>query len=62
MRMVERLFQFIHASRARDWHLYLFAAEELCVDITSVDRLKYRRLLPVYIIDMKHLDVYLIQQ
>ena len=58
MRMVERFFQFIHATRARDWLLYLSAAEELCVDITSMDRLKYRRLLPVYIADMKHLDVF----
>ena len=58
MRMVERLFQFIHATRARDWILYLSAAEELCVDITSMDRLKYRRFLPVYIADMKHLDVF----
>ena len=58
MRMVERLFQFIHTTRARDWHFYLSADEELYVDITSMDRLKYRRLLPVYMADMKHLDVF----
>ena len=58
MRMVKRSFQSIHATRTRDWHLYLSVDEELCVDITSMDRLKYRRLLPVYIADVKHLDVF----
>ena len=58
MRMVECLIQFFHATQARDWYLYLSAADVLCVDITSMDCLKYRRLLPVYIAHMKHLDVF----
>ena len=52
MRMVERLLIFIHASRSRNWELHLCSTEELVRDITSMDRIKYRRMLPVYLAEM----------
>ena len=52
MRMVERLLIFIHASRSRNWELHLSSTEELVRDITSMDRIKYRRMLPVYLAEM----------
>ena len=50
--MVERLLIFIHASRSRNWELHLSSTEELVRDITSMDRIKYRRMLPVYLAEM----------
>ena len=56
MRMVERLLLFIHASRSRNWKLHLSTTEELMRDITSMDRIKYRRMLPVYLAEMYALE------
>ena len=56
MRMVERLLLFIHASRERDWILHLAAAEDLIKDLVSMDRIHYRRLMPVYIANMRRLE------
>ncbi|ESO84058.1 hypothetical protein LOTGIDRAFT_155372 [Lottia gigantea] len=55
MRMIERLLLFIQATRQRDWKLHLEASTLMCQDICSMDRIKYRRMLPVYIADMKRL-------
>ena len=55
-RMVERLLVFIHASRSGNWSLHLSATEELIQDITSMDRIKYHRLLPVYLAEMHNLQ------
>ena len=56
MRMVERLLLFIHASRSRNWKLHLSTTEELMRDITGMDRIKYRRMLPVYLAEMYALE------
>ena len=47
---------FVRASRSRSWLLHLAATEESIPDITSTDRMKYRRLLPVYIAEMNALE------
>ena len=51
-RMVERLLAFIRATRERDWVLHLNSVNDFIKDITSMDRIKYRRMLPVYLADM----------
>ena len=56
IRMVQRLFTFIEASRARDWLLHLSAAEDLIQDFTSMNRIKYRRMFAAYIADMTYLQ------
>ena len=55
-RMVERLLVFLHASRPGNWSLHSSATEELIRDITSINRIKYRRLLPVYLAEMHNLQ------
>ena len=52
MRMVERLQSFAYASRNRDWLLHLESGKQLLQDYCSMDRTKYRRLMPVYIANM----------
>ena len=54
--MVERLLTFIYATRSRDWKLHLLAGEMLTKVFCSIDRTKYRRLLSVYIQNMKALE------
>ena len=56
MTMVERLFIFIHATRSHDWKLHLSSTEELMRDISSMDRIKYSRMLPVYLAEMHGLE------
>ena len=53
--MIRRLLLFIEASRVRNWEQHLAAAEDLIPDLAAMNRLKYRRLMPVYIADMYHL-------
>ena len=50
--MVKRLLLFIEASRIRNWEQHLFSAESLIPDLASMNRMKYRRMLPVYISEM----------
>ena len=40
LQMYERLLTFIYASRSRNWELHLKAAENLCQDFCSMDRIK----------------------
>ena len=56
MRMFERLLLFIHATRSRNWALHLSSTEALIQDLESADRIKYGRLLPVYIAEMHALE------
>ena len=56
MRMFERLLLFIHATRSQNWSLHLSAAEDLIPDLLSTDRIKYGRLLPVYLAEMYSLE------
>ena len=53
--MVRRLFLFIEASRIRNWEQHLDAAEDLIPDLAATNRVKYRRMLPVYVAEMRHL-------
>ena len=52
MRMQQMHMLFRHTSRARKWRLHLKACEDLIKDITCMDRIKYLRLLPVYVAEM----------
>ena len=56
MRMFERLLSFIHATRSRNWPLHLSSSEALAEDLESADRIKYGRLMPVYIAEMYALE------
>ena len=56
MNMVERLLLFLQASRMKDWELHLAAGEDLIKDFFSMDRINYRRLMPVYIANMRALE------
>ena len=56
MKMVERLFLFRYAVRSRNWMLHLKSTEDLIGDVISLDRIKYRRMLPVYLAEMKGLQ------
>ena len=56
VRMIERLFSFVEASRTRDWLKHLFAAEALIQDFGSTNRIRYRRMWTVYIADMDSLE------
>ena len=53
MKMVERLLPFRYVTRSDDWLLHLKSTEEIIPDIISMDRIKYRRMSPVYLADMK---------
>ena len=55
MRMIERLLTFIQSTRNGNWQLYLSSLEDMCKDIFSMDRINYKRLLPVYIAEMSGL-------
>ena len=54
--MIEKLFKFIHVLRSRDGFLHLSALKDIISGIMSMDRIKYRRMLPVYLVDMKQLQ------
>ena len=54
--MAIRLLIFIEASRSRDWLLHLSSAQDMLKDLISMDRIKYRRMMAVYIADMKNLE------
>ena len=56
MRMFERLLRFLRATRSRNWPLHLSSSEALAEDLESADRIKYGRLLPVYIAEMYALE------
>eukprot|EP00794_Sanderia_malayensis_P004105 gene4105-4662_t len=56
MNMVERLLLFIQASRMKDWALHLAAGEDLIKDFVIMDRINYRRLMPVYVANMRALE------
>ena len=56
MNMIERLFTFIRAKRSRNWYLYLSALKDIIPDIMSMDRIKYRRVLPVYLGVMNEIE------
>ena len=56
MNMIQRMLMFIHASRSKNWLLHLHATEDLIPDIRSMDRIKYCRLLPIYIAEMYALE------
>ena len=45
--MVKRLLNFIQASRSCNWLLHLKSAEEIMLDFSSMNRMKYRRMWPV---------------
>ena len=53
--MVRRLFLFIEVSRIRNWEQDLDAAEDLIPDLAAMNRVKYRRMLPVYVAEMRRL-------
>ena len=56
MDMVSILLKFIYASRSRDWLLHLAALKEMMPAIIMMDRVKYRRMLSVYLTEMKKLE------
>jgi hypothetical protein len=52
LEMLSYLFDFIYASRARNWDLHLSSLQKMIPGIIMMDRIKYRRWLPVYLADM----------
>ena len=56
MNMVILLLNFIRATRSALWDLHLAALEGFARFVFAFDRLKYARMVPVYISDMKHLQ------
>ena len=58
MKMVERLLLFIHASRSKNWSLHISAGENLVMGFVANDRINYRRIMPVYLAEMRGLEVY----
>ena len=56
IRMVKRLLNFIQASRSRNWSLHLKSSEEMMLNFSSMNRMKYRKMWPVYIADMYDLQ------
>ena len=56
MNMVERLLLFVQASRMKDWALHLAPGEDFIKDLVSMDRINYRRLMPVYTANMRALE------
>ena len=56
MSMVQTLLKFIYASRARNWRMHLSAVKDMLPTIVSMDRIKYRRMLPVYLSDMVNIE------
>ena len=56
MNMVILLLNFIRATRSALWDLHLAALEGFARFVFAFDRLKYARMVPVYISDMKHVQ------
>ena len=56
MNTIQRMLMFIHASSSKNWLLHLHATENLIPDIRSLARIKYCRLLAVYIAEMYALE------
>ena len=54
--MVTVLFEFINASRSRNWLAHLNTLEGIIPYVTSMDRIKCHRMLPVYLSDMRALE------
>ena len=52
LEMLSHIFDFIYASRARDWNLHLSSLQKMMPAIMMMDRVKYRRWIPVYLADM----------
>ena len=53
--MVTVSFEFINASQSRNWLAHLNTAEEFIPYVTAMDRIKYRRMLPIYLSGMRAL-------
>ena len=56
VRMMKRLLNFIQASRSRDWVFDVKSAEEMMLDFSSMNQMKYHRMWPIYIADMYNLQ------
>ena len=56
IKMVEKLFLYIYASRTRKWMLHLATCEELLPMIISTNWRKYRKSLPLYLANMHQLE------
>ena len=56
MNMLMILLKFVYATWSRNWVLYLSSLTELLPGIISIDRIKYRRMLTVYLADMQDLQ------
>ena len=54
--IVSILFDLIYASRARNWIKHLSALTKMMPAIIMMDRIKYRRMMSVYLREMKNLD------
>ena len=54
--MVKILLNFIQASRSRNCLLHLKSAEKMLLDFSSMNRMRYRRVGPVFIADMYDLQ------
>ena len=54
--MVQTLLKFIYASRAQNWRMHLSAVKDMLHTIVSMDHIKYRRMLPVYLADMVNIE------
>ena len=48
--------KFVHASRFKNWLMHLSAVDQMIPAIIAMDRIKYRRMLPVYLADMLQLE------
>ena len=54
--MVATLFEFINAPQSRNWLGHINILEEIIPYVTAMDRIKYRRMLPVYLSDIRALE------
>ena len=54
--MVTILFEFINASRSKNWLAHLNIREEIIPYIIAMDTIKYRRTLPVHLSDIRALE------
>ena len=52
IKMVKRLLNFIKLSWSCNWLLHFKSIEEMMLGFSSMNRMKYRRMWPVYITDM----------
>ena len=54
--MVTVLFKFINASPSRNWLAQVYTLQEIMFYVTVMDRIKYPRMLSVYLSDMQALE------